>query len=145
MIGALGALARRRLPARPKALFSARAKARLRALLRTGPLPDGGLDADTRRRLLRVDFFQLTRTDVDALWPAPAPVSVLFPEATCETLLPWREGAASIRAPLMFRPPLDQLFRLSPSFPTKQTVYAFTRAAPLLEPLGAYAERLPGP
>jgi hypothetical protein len=44
-----------------------------------------------------------------------------------------------------FRPSLDPLFRLSPSFPTTPTVYAFTRDARLLEPLGTYAERLPGP
>jgi hypothetical protein len=38
-----------------------------------------------------------------------------------------------------FRPPFDRLFRLSPHFPTKQTVYAFTRDARLLETLASYA------
>lgn len=41
-----------------------------------------------------------------------------------------------------FRPPLDRLFRLSPRFPTRQTVYAFTRDARLLDALAPYAERL---
>lgn len=40
-----------------------------------------------------------------------------------------------------FRPPLDALFRLSPRYPTRQTVYAFTRDARLLEALAPYAER----
>jgi hypothetical protein len=41
-----------------------------------------------------------------------------------------------------FRPPLDQLFRLSAYYPTRQTVYAFTRDARLLEALTPYAERV---
>jgi hypothetical protein len=41
-----------------------------------------------------------------------------------------------------FRPPLDQLFRLSPRDPTRQTVYAFTRDGRLLEALRAYAAPL---
>jgi hypothetical protein len=41
-----------------------------------------------------------------------------------------------------FRPPLDALFRLSPSSPTRQTVYAFTRGPGLLEALRSYAEPL---
>lgn len=41
-----------------------------------------------------------------------------------------------------FRPPLDQLFRLSPREPTRQTVYAFTRDGRLLEELRAYAAPL---
>ena len=41
-----------------------------------------------------------------------------------------------------FRPPLDKLFRLSPRYPTRQTVYAFTRDARLLEALCAYAAPL---
>ena len=38
-----------------------------------------------------------------------------------------------------FRPPFDRLFQLSPRYPTRQTVYAFTRDARLLETLRAYA------
>jgi hypothetical protein len=38
-----------------------------------------------------------------------------------------------------FRPPFDRLFRLSPRYPTGQTVYAFTRDGRLLETLRAYA------
>jgi len=41
-----------------------------------------------------------------------------------------------------FRPPLDSLFRLSPHYPTKQTVYAFTRDAALIEALRMYAAPL---
>ena len=41
-----------------------------------------------------------------------------------------------------FRPPLDHLFRLSPSSPVHQTVYAFTRDARLLDALRAYADPL---
>ena len=41
-----------------------------------------------------------------------------------------------------FRPPFDRLFRLSPRFPTRQAVYAFTRDGRLLETLGVYAVRL---
>jgi hypothetical protein len=41
-----------------------------------------------------------------------------------------------------FRPPLDQLFRLSPRYSTRQTVYAYTRDARLLEALVPYAERV---
>jgi hypothetical protein len=40
-----------------------------------------------------------------------------------------------------FRAPFDQLFRLSPSQPTKQVVYAYTRDPMLLTVLGEYAER----
>ena len=61
-------------------------------------VPEGVLDAVTRRRLLRVDFFRLTPADMAAVWaePAPRPVSVLFSEATFETLLPWRAVGVSV-------------------------------------------------
>jgi hypothetical protein len=41
-----------------------------------------------------------------------------------------------------FRPPFDQLFRLSPSQPTQQAVYAYTRDPMLLTVLGEYAVRV---
>lgn len=41
-----------------------------------------------------------------------------------------------------FRPPFDRLFRLSPYSLTKQTVYAFTRDARLLDALRDYADPL---
>lgn len=41
-----------------------------------------------------------------------------------------------------FRPPLDRLFRLSPRYPTRQTVYAFTREPSLLDALRTYAAPL---
>jgi hypothetical protein len=41
-----------------------------------------------------------------------------------------------------FRPPFSQLFRLSPSEPTLQAVYAYTRDSALLSPLRAYCDRL---
>jgi len=41
-----------------------------------------------------------------------------------------------------FRPPLDHLFRLSPRYPTRQAVYAYTRDARLLGALAPYAERV---
>jgi hypothetical protein len=61
-------------------------------------IPDGGLDATTRLRLLRKDFFELTTADLDRLWtaPTPSPMTVLFSEATFETLLPWREVGVSV-------------------------------------------------
>jgi len=40
-----------------------------------------------------------------------------------------------------FRPPLDRLFRLSPSQPTQQAVYAYTKDPALLTALGEYAVR----
>lgn len=39
-----------------------------------------------------------------------------------------------------FRPPLDSLFRLSPAYPTRQAIYAFTRDPGLLDALRAYAQ-----
>ncbi len=41
-----------------------------------------------------------------------------------------------------FRPPFDQLFRLSPSEPTTQAVYAYTRDSAWLSPLRLYCDRL---
>jgi hypothetical protein len=41
----------------------------------------------------------------------------------------------------MFRPPLDQIFRLSPGSPVRQAVYTYTRDPALLATLAAYAER----
>jgi hypothetical protein len=41
-----------------------------------------------------------------------------------------------------FRRPFDRLFRLSPRYPTGQTVYAFTRDGRLLDTLRAYAAPL---
>ena len=40
-----------------------------------------------------------------------------------------------------FRPPFDRLFRLSPSSPTEQAVYAYIRDPLVTAVLGAYAER----
>lgn len=40
-----------------------------------------------------------------------------------------------------FRPPLDRLFRLSPSQPTRQAIYAYTKDPALLSALGEYAVR----
>jgi hypothetical protein len=40
-----------------------------------------------------------------------------------------------------FRPPFDQLFRLSPSSPIRQAVYTYTRDRALGEALAAYAAR----
>jgi len=41
-----------------------------------------------------------------------------------------------------FRPPFDRLFRLSPSEPTKQAVYAFVRDPAVLGPLRDWADRI---
>jgi hypothetical protein len=57
--------------------------------------PDGVLDAATRGRMLRVDFLRLAPSDVGTAWAA-LPLDVFFSEATLETMLPWREGAASV-------------------------------------------------
>lgn len=164
-------------------------------------VPPDVLDAATRRRMLRVDFFELDVKTLRSLWPERGAfaVDVLFSEATFETMLPWRRGGASVpkylampadalqallserlpatvaelssgvrnlifiepepraggtgrvfeacrrRLPELdygvweFRAPFDRLFRLSPSDPTRQTVYAFTRDAVLRETLTAYA------
>jgi hypothetical protein len=40
-----------------------------------------------------------------------------------------------------FRPPLDQVFRLTPRSPVRQTVYAYTRDRALVDALAAYATR----
>lgn len=165
-------------------------------------IPTGVLDEGLRRRLLRVDFFDLTPLHVRSVWgKSEGPIiSVLFSEATFETMLPWREKGVSVpkyaamdsetlrvlmdeRFPRKleelkdcfrnmvfiepeptaggagsvfetcarwlpefsysvwkFRRPFDTLFRLSPSRPTKQTVYAYIRDPRLLEALRAYAD-----
>jgi hypothetical protein len=61
-------------------------------------IPTGALDEGTRQRLLRKDFFLLTSMDWDRLWTAASKntTSVLFSEATFETLLPWRETGVSV-------------------------------------------------
>jgi len=162
-------------------------------------VPRGVLGEAVMRRLLRRDFFELTRGEFDALWEPGTAVDVLFSEATFETLLPWREGGASVPGYLAmdpgalralmherfpaklselsrsvrnmifiepepeaggagavfeacvarlggfehgvwdFRPPLDSLFRLSPRFPTRQCIYAFTTDPALLVALETYA------
>jgi len=164
-------------------------------------VPDPGLDEATRRRLLRVDFFELTPADIRSAMgiPVDGAVDVLFSEATFETMLPWRSGGASVPGYLAlgtatlralmherfpaklgelgacarnmifiepepaaggagvvfsecarrlpgwtsgvweFRSPFDRLLRLSPRFPTRQTVYAFTRDGRLLDALRPYA------
>jgi hypothetical protein len=40
-----------------------------------------------------------------------------------------------------FRPPFDWLFRLCPSFPTEQAVYAYVRDPRVTDALGAHAAR----
>lgn len=164
-------------------------------------VPEGSLDEATRRRLLRVSFFDLTPADLRSVWAGTGVgrADVLLSEATFETFLPWRAAGVSVpgyfsddpeeRRVLMherfpakvaelgdeagnmifiepepgaggagavfaacagrlpgfaysvwsFRPPFDRLFRLSPRFPTRQTIYAFTRDPRLLETLGIYA------
>jgi hypothetical protein len=166
-------------------------------------IPPAALDAPVRSRLLEVDFFDLTPSQVLAGCGAGRahPLDVLFTEATFETLLPWRESGVSVskyaalrreelagllqeklpakladlepcvrnvlliepepraggaglvfeacarRVPGLrysvwrFRPPFDRLFRLSPSFPAEQAVYAYVRDSRVTEALGAYAER----
>lgn len=42
-----------------------------------------------------------------------------------------------------FRPPLDQIFRLTPRSPVRQTVYAYTRDPALVQTLVAYGARYP--
>jgi hypothetical protein len=69
-------------------------------------IPAGAFDAAARRRLLRVDFFDLTAGDVRGAWSDAAdPVAgVLFSEATFETLLPWRARGASVPGYLTMSP-----------------------------------------
>jgi len=57
-------------------------------------VPDGALDAPTRARMLRVDFLRLAPSDLSATW-GTLPIDVCFSEATFETMLAWREGAAA--------------------------------------------------
>src|SRR4030095_8893697 len=55
------------------------------------------LDPTTAGRLLTLDFFDLRPEDVRRAWgSATVPIDVCFSEATFETLLPWREGRASV-------------------------------------------------
>jgi hypothetical protein len=166
-------------------------------------IPAGALDEPVRRRLLEVDFFALTPSEMRAGWDdADVPLDVLFTEATFETLLPWRASGVSVpkyaamdreRLALLlhealpaklaeiercvrnillvepepdaggagavfehcagrlpgrefsvwrFRSPFDRLFRLSPSFPTEQTVYAYIRDPVVTDVLSAYARRI---
>lgn len=160
----------------------------------------GRLDPAVARRLLVRDFLDLRPNDIQAAWET-TPIGVCFSEATFETLLPWREGRASVpkygemdadarrrlmrdrfpekvaelatcfrnfafiepepsaggagavfdacarRLPgfdygvWMFRPPLDQLFRLTPRSPVRQAVYTYTRDPQLVETLAVYAQR----
>lgn len=69
-------------------------------------IPEGVFDAETRRRLLRVDFFRLMPEELRSGWPEPRadPVGVLFSEATFETILPWRADGASVPAYLALPP-----------------------------------------
>src|SRR5262245_38178252 len=73
-------------------------------------VPADALDASTRRRMLRVDFFHLDAELLRSVWSGPdetaphlrasdggtCPVDVLFSEATFETLLPWRTDGVSV-------------------------------------------------
>lgn len=55
------------------------------------------LDERIRRRLLDVDFFDLTPELIRSVWTeADLPLGVLFSEATFETMLPWREAGVSV-------------------------------------------------
>jgi len=61
-------------------------------------IPAGVLDAATLRRLLRVDFFDLTPSHVRTAWDGSATdvIDLLFSEATFETILPWRQEGVSV-------------------------------------------------
>ena len=67
--------------------------------------------------------------------PAAGGAGAVF--AACARLLP--NFAYSVWG---FRPPFDMLFRLSPRYPTRQTLYTFTRHGRLLDALRAYAAPL---
>jgi hypothetical protein len=168
-------------------------------------VPAGAFEPATLGWLRRIDFFDLTATELRGVWSGAAadPVAgLLFSEATFETLLPWRVGSASVPAYLTLSPaalhtlmhetfplkiaelaphvrnfvfiepepsaggagavfeacarllpglsasvwrfttPFDQLFRLSPSAPTQQVVYAFTRDRAVVDALRPYAKPL---
>ena len=61
-------------------------------------MPTGVLDEKVTRRLLSVDVFALTASEVRAAWSDAGafPLDVLFTEATFETLLPWRSSGVSV-------------------------------------------------
>ena len=61
-------------------------------------IPSDALDAPVRRRLLEVDFFDLTPLQVLAGFSRgnDQPLDVLFTEATFETMLPWRSTGVSV-------------------------------------------------
>jgi hypothetical protein len=61
-------------------------------------IPKGALDAPVTGRLLEVDFFDLTPSQVSAGCGAARqqPLDVLFTEATFETMLPWRTTGVSV-------------------------------------------------
>jgi hypothetical protein len=69
-------------------------------------VPEGVFDEATCRRLLRVDFFRLTRADLRSAWEGSGieRVDVMFSEATFETLLPWRAEGASVPGYLALGP-----------------------------------------
>jgi hypothetical protein len=61
-------------------------------------IPAGALDAPIRKRLLEVDFFDLTPSQLVASSSRghDQPLDVLFTEATFETMLPWRSTGVSV-------------------------------------------------
>lgn len=99
-------------------------------------------DAEARRRLLE----ERLPAQLAALAPCVRNMIFIEPEPDaggaravferCARALPrfaysvWR-----------FRPPFDRLFRLSPTEPVVQAVYAYSTDSRLLEPLAAYADR----
>lgn len=101
----------------------------------------GAMDAVTRHRLMYERFpdklaeLGVCFRDMVFIEPEPAAGCAGTMFERCARRLP--ELAYSVWA---FRPPLDSLFRLSPRFPTRQTVYAYTRDQRLLDALRTYAD-----
>jgi hypothetical protein len=61
-------------------------------------VPEGTLEGATRRRLLRVSFFDLTPADLRSVWSGTevGQADILFSEATFETFVPWRSAGVSV-------------------------------------------------
>ncbi len=119
-------------------------------------IPKGALDAPVTGRLLEVDFFDLTPSQVSTGCGAggPQPLDVLFTEATFETMLPWRATGVSVpKYAAMSREALHEL--LHEKLPAKLAeLERCTRNIVLIEPepsaggagrvFESCARRLPG-
>jgi hypothetical protein len=121
----------------------------------TTEVPEAVFDPHTLRRMLRIDFFQLTPSHVQESWKTSRglPIDVLFTEATFETLIPWRRKGFSvamyaemppdIRRSLLYEKLPEKLWELGGCFRNMIFIEPDPAAAGAGEVFAACAERLP--